>query len=96
MKLRHGVKFCNLVLSTSAPRVFSLYIMQIGKRPVCSSVCVFGAGVGMVVVLRVFLRCRIARAEKDCWGTSCFHFILISEVELLFTFFNSRPLMCIR
>lgn len=68
--------------------------MQIGKRPGCfSSVCVFGGLVGLFFVFRVV---GLPRQKRTIWGTSCFYFILISEVELLLTFFNTRPQMCIR
>ena len=61
--------FCHLLLSTSAPRVFSVYIMQIGKRPGCfSSVCVFGGGGDGGCFGFCFLWHRIAKAEEDYLG----------------------------
>lgn len=74
--------FCNLLLSTSNPRVFSVCIRQIGKRPECfSSVCVFG---GWLLFLFCFFGDIGLPGQKwTLWGGSCFSFILISEVKLL-------------
>lgn len=74
--------FCNLLLSTSKPRVFSVYVRQIGRRPEClSSVCMFG---GWLLFLFCFFGgVGLPGQKRTLWGASCFSFFLISEVELL-------------
>lgn len=78
--------FCDLLLSLSAsgPRVFSVYIMQIGKRSLIFfiSMCVWRDGCCFVFHVVV-----LPGQKRSIWGTSCFYFIFISEVELLLTFF---------
>lgn len=50
-----------------------------------SSVCVLFCWV--VVLGFVFRVVGLSRQKRTIWATSCFYFILISEVELLLTFF---------
>lgn len=76
------------LLSTSAHRgFFFLSILCILVKGLCVflQLCVWWRGMRMVVAL-----CFVFQ------GVCCFCFGLISEVELLLTYFDTRPQMCIR
>lgn len=75
---------------------FSVYMVQIGKRPVCFSsvVClVEGSEDGGCFV---FLGVGLPGQRRNIWGKCCFCFSLISVIGLLLTYLDTRPQMCIR
>lgn len=57
---------------------------------------VFGGVCGWWLLWFLFLGCRIARTEKEYLEEKLLFFSLIFEVELLLTYFDTRPQMCIR